>query len=63
MNYEEIQNSYRKWFIGIQHFEDYRLDLRFGDFFIVRWLPKAVKQLVMRKQGGLVFICSKAIKK
>lgn len=56
----EIHAAFNKHFISLTNIEDiwlgYRLEKR---FVLLAWLPKWVMQLLVRKLGGQVFVCTK----
>ena len=58
---EEIHSAYDKYFVDLQHIEDYWLRQRFGGFKMVAvgWLPVYAQKLVVRKLGDLVFTARK----
>lgn len=59
-SYSEIHSAFEKYFVQIEHIEDHWLEQRLQDkVFLVLWLPRGAKQLLVRKLAGLVFICIK----
>jgi SAM-dependent methyltransferase len=54
---DDIKQAYEKEFVDIKFIEDHWLDKRFGG--ISSLFPKAIKHMVVRKLGGLVFVCTK----
>jgi SAM-dependent methyltransferase len=57
---EEIRSTYDKYFVELQHIEDYWLQQRLGRRKILAsWLPVFAQKLVVRKLGGLVFTARK----
>jgi SAM-dependent methyltransferase len=56
----EIQNTYTKYFVDNTGIEHYWLGTRLGKLNLVRALiPVPLQQMVVRKLGGRVFVCSK----
>lgn len=59
---EELDSAYSKYFCGIEHIEDYWLQLRLDRRrSLVAWLPIAVQNLIVNKLAGLVFIARKPV--
>lgn len=59
-SYSDILNTYNKYFIDIRHFEDHWLDQRFANKHLwMKSLPIALKRMLARKLGHLVFVCTK----
>lgn len=58
-SYREIRAAFDRRFVRLTHIEEQWLQERLGQrAAIIGWLPKQVRQWVVRKLGGLVFICT-----
>ena len=56
----EIHTAFEKRFVRLTHIEEQWLQIRYGQrAMIIGWLPMQIRQWVVRKVGGLVFICTK----
>jgi SAM-dependent methyltransferase len=57
---QEIHSTYDKYFVELQHIEDYWLQQRLGPRkIVVTWLPPFAQKLVVRKLADLVFSARK----
>lgn len=54
---QDIDATYGRYFYGLQHIEDYWLQLRLGRrSHWIAWLPSSVQKLFVQKMAGLVFV-------
>jgi SAM-dependent methyltransferase len=59
----EVDSTYSKYFLGIEHIEDYWLRLRLGrKKALAAWLPTSIQNLIVNKLGGMVFVARKPVK-
>jgi len=59
-NYFEIATKFRRYFTEMCHIEDYWLKTRLETkSWTVYYMPKKIKQFMVRKICGLVFVCKK----
>ena len=59
-SYQEIRAAFDRHFEKLTHIEEVWLQERFGHrLAIIGWVPKQTGQWVVRKLGGLVFLCTK----
>ncbi len=56
----EIRRMYARYFVNQLHIEEDWLEKKLGArAWLVRWVPRRFRRLLVRKLAGMVFVCSK----
>jgi hypothetical protein len=59
---QELYSTYRKYFLDLEHIEDYWLQLRLGRKKpLATYMPTVIQKLVVKKLAGMAFIARKPV--